>query len=341
MSADATPPLVSILIPAHNAARWIEATLDSALSQTHPAVEIVVVDDGSRDDTLAIARACAALHPDRVHVATQANAGASAARNHALRLARGQFIQYLDADDLLADDKIALQLAALADQPALSLASGTWGKFSQNPALTAWTDEAVAQATCGVSFLQLHFEHHSMMQPGAWLAPRALLDLAGPWDETLSLNDDGEYFARVMLRASRIVPVPAARCHYRVGAGPSLSARRDHRALRSLHRSVSRTIQHLLAADSSPRSRAAAALAWRRLAYELYPDAPRLAREARTAAAALGAPSTPLGGPAWVRALARLLGWRLARRLHVLRNRLDQDEEATRPVTEPARSRTR
>ena len=73
--------------------------------------------------------------------------------------------------------------------------------------------EAVYAARTGVEFLQLHYETGSMMQPGAWLAPRALLDRAGPWDETLSLNDDGEYFARVMLAASTFRFVPTARCY--------------------------------------------------------------------------------------------------------------------------------
>jgi len=314
---------VSILIPAYNAAPWIEEALGSALAQTWPCLEVILVDDGSRDDTLVRARAFAARHPDReFHIVAQANAGASAARNHALRLARGEFIQFLDADDLLAPEKIALQLAALRNSPPLALASGTWGRFQSRPENTHWTDEAVARARTGVEFLQLHYETGSMMQPGAWLAPRALLDLAGKWDERLSLNDDGEYFARVMLRASALVPVPAARCFYRSGLAPSLSRRRDPRALVSLHRSVALTTAHLLAADDSPRSRAAAARAWRMLAFELYPDSTQLARSALVAATALGGPASPLGGPAWVARFARLLGWPLARRVHLLRNRL-------------------
>jgi glycosyltransferase involved in cell wall biosynthesis len=317
------PVLVSILVPAYNAAPWINAALDSALAQTWPRVEVIVVDDGSRDDTLVRARAFAAQYPGReLHIATQPNAGAAAARNHALRLARGDFIQYLDADDLLAPEKIALQLDALRTAPTLALASGRWGRFQSKPKATIWNEEAVARARTGVEFLQLHYETGSMMQPGAWLAPRSLLDRSGPWDESLSLNDDGEYFARVMLRSSAIVPVPAARCHYRTGTAPRLSRRRDPRALISLHRSTELTTAHLLTADDSVRSRAAAARAWRRLAFELYPCATSLARSARASAVALGAPSTPLGGPDWVANAAALLGWSVARRLHLLRDRL-------------------
>src|SRR5688500_18155135 len=96
--------LVSILIPAYNAERWIAATLQSALEQTWPAVEIIVVDDGSRDQTLAVARR---FEGQSLKVVTQTNMGAAAARNTALGLAQGSYIQWLDADDLLAPDKIA------------------------------------------------------------------------------------------------------------------------------------------------------------------------------------------------------------------------------------------
>src|SRR4051812_14036077 len=91
-------PLVSILIPCRNAEPWLAATLESALAQTHPATEIILVDDGSTDGSLELAHSFAARG---VRIATQANAGASAARNHAFRESRGEFIQFLDADDLI------------------------------------------------------------------------------------------------------------------------------------------------------------------------------------------------------------------------------------------------
>src|SRR5690606_5350603 len=121
--------LVSIIIPCYNAARWLPATLESALTQTWPATEIIVVDDGSSDDSLAIARGFA---PRGVKVISQTNRGASAARNRGLAEARGDFIQYLDADDLLSPRKIELQLARLASAPADAVATCRWGRFEQD-----------------------------------------------------------------------------------------------------------------------------------------------------------------------------------------------------------------
>ena len=111
ISKDVTSkPLVSILIPAHNAQLWIADTIRSALAQTWERKEIIVVDDGSTDQTLTTARQ---FESDIVRVVTQKNQGAAAARNQAFSLCKGDYIQWLDADDILAPDKIARQMAAL------------------------------------------------------------------------------------------------------------------------------------------------------------------------------------------------------------------------------------
>src|SRR5437763_15171894 len=100
-------PVVSILIPAYNAQRWLAETIRSALGQTWPNKEIVVVDDGSRDRTLSIARQFASKC---VSVVTQENQGAFAARNRIFELCQGVYIKWLDADDLPSADKISKQL---------------------------------------------------------------------------------------------------------------------------------------------------------------------------------------------------------------------------------------
>ncbi len=306
-----TNACVSIIIPCHNAALWLAATLESALAQTWTPTEIVVVDDGSADESLMIARR---YESERLRVITQPNAGAAAARNAGLRAARGEYIQFLDADDLLAPDKITCQVTRIESLGPSVLASGAWARFQQNPSDADFTAEANQCDLTGVEFLQTNFEQRTMMHPAAWLAPRALLDSAGPWDETLSLNDDGEYFARVALSSSRIVYCVDARSYYRSNLPDSLSGRKDHRAMQSLHRSMALTIAHLLKHDSSPRSRAAAAYAWKCTAFELYPGAPALSRAAETAAHELGGSPRPFPGSGRFQHTARLIGWRLARR---------------------------
>lgn len=310
-------PLVSILVPAFNAAPWIEATLASALAQTHAATEIIVVDDGSRDDTAAITRATAARHPGRIYVASQANAGASAARNHALRLSRGELIQYLDADDLLSPQKIEKQLARLTTAPVDTLATCRWGRFENNPAQARFVDDDVFRDFSPIDWLLLHASAARMMHPAAWLLPRAVADRAGPWDESLSLNDDGEYFARVTLASSGLAFTSDTACaaYYRTGLTGSLSRRRSPSAYVSLHRTGQLLQNHLLATDDTPRIRQALADHWQYLAYELYPDAPALSRDAERRSTALGGSTIPPPLGARARLLANLVGWRLARRL--------------------------
>ena len=120
-------PLVSILIPAFNAEHWIAETLNSATNQTWARKEVIVVDDGSTDRTLEVARQYVC---ENVVVTSQTNQGAAAARNKALSLCQGDYIQWLDADDLIAPDKVALQMkAALEEGNPRLLYSGEWAHF--------------------------------------------------------------------------------------------------------------------------------------------------------------------------------------------------------------------
>ena len=124
-------PLVSILIPAYNAETWIADTIESAIAQTWPHKEIIVVDDGSTDGTLAIARQ---FESNEVRVVTQSNQGAAAARNKAFSLSRGDYIQWLDADDLLSPDKIAHQMRQRRRQGIeRTLFSSPWASFRYRP----------------------------------------------------------------------------------------------------------------------------------------------------------------------------------------------------------------
>ncbi|WP_298394715.1 glycosyltransferase family A protein [Sphingobium sp.] len=110
-------PIVSVIIPAYNAQATIAATIGSVQVQTLKDLEIVVVDDGSVDDTPGIvAQMCAA--DSRIHLVSQANAGVAAARNAAMARATGQFIATLDSDDIWHPEKLAVQVKALTEAPA-------------------------------------------------------------------------------------------------------------------------------------------------------------------------------------------------------------------------------
>ena len=317
--ASTTPPpgervsaLVSIIVPCYNAAPFLAATLESALAQTWPRCEVIVVDDGSTDGSLAIARGFEARG---ARVLAQPNRGASAARNRGFAEASGEYIQFLDADDLLTADKIASQVTLLQKQPAGCVASCRWGRFTDDPDQAGFVDAEVFRDFAPLDYLIAHVGGRQMMHPGAWLTPRPLAERAGPWDETLSLNDDGEYFARVVLAAERIVFSPQGASLYRSRLRGSLSRRRSRRALESVVRSVELITRHVLEADDSPRVRAALADYWQRLEHELYPDALDLCRRARAEVRRFGGSRLQPEMGARERAVARVAGWRIARRL--------------------------
>ena len=319
------PPFVSILIPCYNAAPWLAATLESALAQTWADKEIILVDDGSTDGSLALAQAYAGRG---VRIFAQPNAGASAARNRALREARGDYFQFLDADDLLSPGKLAAQLALLATRPPDTrppdtVASCVWGRFTSDPASARFIDAAVFRDFLPLDFLVLDGETGAMMHPSAWMVPRGVAVRAGAWDESLSLNDDGEYFSRVALASSGLAYCAdtTARSYYRSGLPGSLSQQRGDRARRSQFHSLELITRHLLAAEDSPRIHRACAGYWRRYIHDFYPAPAGLIAAAETEVRRLGETvGRPPMGPRTA-ALAGLLGWKNVWRLKYLLHR--------------------
>lgn len=116
-----TGPQVSILIPCYNAEQWIGAAIESALAQAYPHCEVVVVDDGSRDGSAQVVRGFG----DRVRFVSRENKGGNPTRNELLAAARGDWIQYLDADDYLLPDKIARQVAFVEGHPDVDVVYGS------------------------------------------------------------------------------------------------------------------------------------------------------------------------------------------------------------------------
>lgn len=216
-----TPPLVSVCIPAHNAAPWIRQCVKSVCAQTYPRTEILIVDDGSTDKTYI--RAANAVWRDRRYriIHSDDAYGASSARNRALQEARGQYIQWLDADDILHPDKIAEQMK-IATDPTVLL-SGSCARFFARPQRsTPYRSELEESCTPG-EFLRRKLQHNAAMQTGTWLTSRELCLAAGPWNEDLTTDDDGEYYCRVLALASRVQYVPEALVYYRKSLGGSLS----------------------------------------------------------------------------------------------------------------------
>ncbi len=213
-------PLVSILIPAYNAEGTVADTIRSALAQTWPRKEIIVVDDGSKDGTAEIVR----RFGSRVTLVSTENQGGAAARNQAYRLCHGDYIQWLDADDLLAPDKLERQLATLREGDSRRiLLSSPWAYFYFRTRNARYIHNSLCEDHSPVEWLLRKMGENLHMQTATWLTSRELADAAGPWDTRLLSDDDGEYFCRVLLASVGTRFVPGSGVFYRVSPSNRLS----------------------------------------------------------------------------------------------------------------------
>ncbi len=246
-------PLVSILIPAYNAEKFLRDTIQSALNQTWSSKELIIVDDGSSDNTLKIAKG---FESKSVKVIAQKNRGACNARNRALSVSQGDFIQWLDADDLLDPNKITLQLTGNDKSPETrTLYSCAWGRFYFRPQKAKFTPNPLWQDLFPLDFLKKSFESGYWMHPASWLVSRNIIDMAGPWDERLIRNQDGEYFCRVVAASEWVKFIPKSRCYYRKGNFGSISYNWSKNALESLSLSLNLCIDHLLAIENDENTK--------------------------------------------------------------------------------------
>ncbi len=281
-------PLVSILIPAYNAQEWLVDTLRSAVGQTWERKEIIVVDDGSKDQTLAIARR---FESKSVRIASQVNQGASAARNTALSLSQGDYIQWLDADDLLAPDKITRQVNALEqcqNNPGILL-SGAWGRFLYRYKHARFTPTPLWADLSPAEWLIRKMANNAYMQTGTWLVSRAITEKAGVWDTRLLGDDDGEYFCRVLLASEGVRFVPEAKVFYRMAGASSLSyIGRSDRKREAQWLSMKLHIGYLRSLEDSPRAREACVKYLQNWLVYFHPERPDLVSAAEEMAASLG-----------------------------------------------------
>jgi glycosyltransferase involved in cell wall biosynthesis len=282
----AMKPLVSILIPAYNSEEWITQTLQSAVAQTWPHKEIIVVDDGSSDRTAEVARRFASKE---VSVVTKENEGAAAARNRALQLSQGDYIQWLDADDLLAPDKIEKQVQALGEVANKRiLLSAPWGYFSYRTNRARFVPSSLYHDLSPVEWLLRKMSGNVHMQTGTWLTSRELADAAGPWDTRMISDDDGEYYCRVLLASEGTRFVSESKVFYRITSSNRWSfigtsdKKKDAMLL-----SMRLHIQYLRSLEESDRVRKACVTYMQHWLGHFYPERPDIVLELQALAAEL------------------------------------------------------
>lgn len=209
-----TNPLVSIIMPAYNASAYIAEAIQSVLDQAWTNWELIIVDDGSTDDTLQIAQRFA-TKDNRIQVYHQSNQGGCVARNEALKHITGDYVQYLDADDKLDAKKIANQLEMDIDEDTLLY--GTCLRLCVNGDIVPSSMDRlyIDYRPALNAQVEIWKNHFNSFPYSSYLIPRAISDLVGEWNVQLKRSQDSEYMARVLALAKKLVYVPDAIFYYR------------------------------------------------------------------------------------------------------------------------------
>jgi glycosyltransferase involved in cell wall biosynthesis len=215
-------PLISVIIPAYNAERWLPETLASVAAQEWPDLEVIVVDDGSTDGTAVFVEQA---YPQWTLHRSE-NRGVSQARNLGTQSANGEFVQYLDADDLLLPGKLARQVALLQANPKADIVYSNWQRLNAQPNGQFEPGDIMARTIAEVNHdAEIAFFTSMWCPTGAYLYRRSFLDRVLPWKEWLPVIQDARFALDCAMSGARWLHDPTVSILYRQHQAGSVSTR--------------------------------------------------------------------------------------------------------------------
>lgn len=215
-------PLVSVIIPSFNSKSWICESLESVFRQTYNNIQIIVIDDGSTDGTQELLESKYGTTIDYIY---QANKGLSGARNTGIQHALGEFIQLLDADDLLCPDKITQQVKALAEHTDYSVAYSDFEYFEDDAPETSTPSPQFYRTKYKSGNLWKDFLTGNFIVCHAALARKEDVIAAGGFDESLRACEDYDLWMRMAARGNTFIFTDGVMARYRRTPGSMSSAR--------------------------------------------------------------------------------------------------------------------
>ena len=306
-------PLVSICMPAYNADKYIGETINSIVDQTYKNWELIIVNDGSTDNTI---NEIDKFIDTRIKCYTQKNKGQCAAANTAYSYSKGKLIKFMDADDKISPSFIENQVNCIRTNEDV-IAFASWGRFYNDDIKTFKIEAGTIKVNMPPFewLIQSMTGKHVMLQCSLWLIPRSILDQSGLWDESLSLINDFEFFIRVLLKAKEIRYTENAILYYRSGISGSLSSSKSREAVESAFNSISRGTQYLLNYENSERVRQIVANCFQYLVYEFYPNYKDLIYLSKERVADLGGSNFRFESGGKTKILVNIIGWRMTKKI--------------------------
>jgi len=312
--------LVSVILPFFNAAPYLERTILSVLSQTYPNVELIMIDDGSTDQSQEIVKQY--VKDFKVKLLIQKNAGAAIARNTGLLNASGTFIQFLDAGDVISQDKIEKQLDFIKEDPE-KVAVCNYRLFTTETDLDshAMPDQSsFIYSTDDPQEFLINlwggYGKRNFIQTNCWLVSKSLIEKAGQWRAYRCPDDDGEFFSRVLLASRGIIHTPGVYNYYHApekGVN-QLSKNKHLKYLKNTLLTIALKHKYLLQKGNHPKINAAMASQYLVFAIDTYPRYPILWKIAYRRYKQFHVKvALPVLGGIWIEGIKTIFGWKSAR----------------------------
>ncbi|WP_443938111.1 glycosyltransferase family 2 protein [Pedobacter sp. MW01-1-1] len=309
---DTELPLISICIPAYNCIDYIKDTIECICGQTYKNLEILVVNDGA---DVNIKQAVLSFEDSRISIFDIDKGGASRARNYGYKKSSGKYILFFDSDDFLLPNFITTQFRAIENREDIVVFSD-WGRF-YNDDLSTFRKESVPNGRISFyDWIKIYWQSgQTMTNPGRALIPKNLIEKAGLWDESLSLNDDFEFFSRIFQNCTEIIFNNKSSLFYRSGMN-SLSNAKNSEAYQSLYSSIVKSIA--VAQESYPNNseiNLGCANMAQLFVYKTYPNCSVLVKKTEKLIRDLGGSNIPFPSGPITKLIATIIGWKNAKQI--------------------------
>jgi glycosyltransferase involved in cell wall biosynthesis len=299
--------LISIIMSVYNSGNYIRTAIESVLTQTHQKLELIIVNDGSTDNSESIINE---FKDPRIRYFYQENKGQSSASNFGLSKANGDYIKFFDADDIMNAEHLEAQFKKLNGRTDV-LVSCIWGRFYDgNPESANFIPESVWTDMKSLDWVkQALLLKYDMMAVWLWLIPKEVIHRVGGWDERLSLNNDFEFSMRLLTNVLEVQFAIDAKLYYR-SAISSLSQAKSPKAYEAALLSTDLGCTYLLKKENTAFTRRLCADRYQEWLFRIYPSDPIIVNRLELKILELGGSNRKMDGGLIHQIFCYVLGWK-------------------------------